>query len=103
MWYLRGIIVLVVCIAGAFEDVFDEIPSQFEGWQLFMGLSADAQSGQVTYRDYSLQGVFAPKARIEASFQSEKGMWVSLLSQMLLWGKKMEQHSTFLLLWYSIL
>jgi hypothetical protein len=75
MWY--GLILALCCFVNAFDDVFTDLPSQFGGYNVFIGTGMDAQVDEVEYKDYVLQGPSDPKLKFAISQQSENDLWVS--------------------------
>lgn len=74
--YLRMILASLACMSVAFDEVFTDIPSQFEGLNIFVGVGGSAQGDQVTYINYKLQGPLMPRVKAEVSYLHDKDLWV---------------------------
>lgn len=72
----RLCLLLPVMFCWAF-DGFDAIPSQFSGYNVFLGFAGQSRGGNVAYGEYKLQGALMPTAKIEGVYQQEDGMWVN--------------------------
>lgn len=77
MRYLVVLLGLFPCITQAVDDVFDDIPSQFEGVNVFFGVVSDSSVGLAEYDVYKYASPAIFSGLIEVAYQSEKDLWVS--------------------------
>lgn len=75
MWY--GLLLMLCYMTNAFDDVFTDLPSQFGGYNFFIGTGLESQVDEVEYKDYILQGPSDPKLKVAISQQSESDLWVT--------------------------
>ena len=77
MRYLVILLSCFSCVTWAIDDVFDDIPSQFEGINVFFGLLSDASVGLSEYDVYKYATPTIFSGLIEVAYQSEQDLWVS--------------------------
>ncbi len=77
MWYMYVVLGLLVSSVCGYDDVFDDIPSQFDGWNVFLGVTTQSQLDVAEYDVYKFSGPTVFRGWVEVLYQNEKDLWVS--------------------------
>lgn len=77
---LRSLLILICTLCYGFDDVFEDIPSPFNGMNVFIGFGGQANYGEVSIEANKHPSVFIPKGFIELSYNKDSGLWVNGMS-----------------------
>lgn len=75
MWFF--IMVFLSVFSQAFDDVFTDIPSQFDGYNICVGTGFDARMGDGKFNTTSMQGPSDPRFRVSVIKQKANDFWGS--------------------------
>ncbi|MEC7030792.1 MAG: hypothetical protein VXW87_03930 [Pseudomonadota bacterium] len=76
MRYLRILVIVLYASTFAFDDVFEDIPSQFEGANVYFGVLSEAPNGLSVYDGIKFSNPIALKGAVEFVYQKESSLWV---------------------------